>query len=233
MIPRFLLRCICLSAALGWLLGVPLRCPGHEFEDGFVERSVQYIVQDDQLIVEYSVGLNPATMSRFLEQWASGEDSADPDVLARVGGPDWEGEISPAEAAEIEQRFREQLAERLAANLELSLNGDPLQLRPEAVHASPRHHVIATVEWRTTLPAGEGRLKAIDQNFPNAAGGVRYALRVRGHSLLKSSSAEPSLVRADRVEPARLKEDARIEVTSVIGQVVVRPGGGTVRSSDQ
>ena len=41
----------------------------HEFDDGHVERSVSYLLRDQQLTLEYSVGLNPNTMYTLLGEW--------------------------------------------------------------------------------------------------------------------------------------------------------------------
>lgn len=60
-------------AVKGWALLVLITCPtnavAHQFEDGYVERTVAVRIRDRSGTIEYSIGLNDATMAKFGEQW--------------------------------------------------------------------------------------------------------------------------------------------------------------------
>ena len=61
-----------LTILLAFLLapaGSVVQLFAHEFEDGHVERSVSFVVQDRKVFVEYAVGCNINTMTALLNQW--------------------------------------------------------------------------------------------------------------------------------------------------------------------
>ena len=50
----------------------------HEFEDGFVERTLAIVIRDDVATAEYSIALNETTLQNLLDRWQKTEASNPP-----------------------------------------------------------------------------------------------------------------------------------------------------------
>lgn len=227
---RFLLCCV--LAIVGDFTESPVLAATHEFEDGFVERSVSVVVQNQTLIVEYSVGLNPLTMRDTLDQWgfetkgtlpSTGDTDSDrtSDADQKPTNSDSEAAATVSRDAAVERQFLQHVGTRLKQQLEVLVGKVPVELKITSTEISPRHHVNVTVRMESQLEPGMTRIDIQDRNFLETDGGVRYALRTRGSSILHFSNAEPSLIRAERTELGKIRKEKREQYTRLIAKVMV------------
>lgn len=224
----------------------------HEFDDGYVERSVSYLLRDQRLTVEYSVGMNPNTMYEFLKKWEIEipadleKQISDRAELTQTEKPQDASTKGPSvvaiESADpvdmaIEALFRANVETQIKKNLQVLLNDRPLSLKLDSVDISPRHHVNLTVRLAADVPAAQQqRIRAIDTNFIEQDGGVRYAFKGLGRAMVLASNVEPVLVRAERVELGKIKANKRLKYTTVdtkVGFVPPKTPSQSPKSSKQ
>ena len=129
------------------LLILPVKSEAHEFEDGFVERSVAVVIRDNVAHVVYSIGLNPTTKDQLIEFWTS-------------RGPDWStttgdatvNETPPVASSEPVD-FLELAGHHISRRLRVSVNGDLVTPQLISSLASSRHHVDVSVTMKFALPS--------------------------------------------------------------------------------
>ena len=133
---------------------------GHEFEDGFVERSVAVVVRGNVARLEYSIGLNPNTRQQLIEFWQS-TDAA--------GGGTESGKGAETESKQQKPDFLQLAADHLSRRLIIAVNNQPV--RPQIISAlqSSKHHVDATVSLEFVLPTADAQvpiaIEISDGNF--------------------------------------------------------------------
>jgi len=198
---------------------------GHEFEDGFVERSVAVVVRDEVARLEYSIGLNPSTRQQLIEFWQStdGLEGETKGSLEEVSG-----------SGQQSVDFFQLAADHLSRRLDIVVDNQPVEHTIISALPSSRHHVDVTVTLEFNLPSVDGQIPIMieitDGNFfgrPMAkeelppvtqknrrsvakskkttrtepapfGGGFRYALKTAGSTVLSSSNVASILIRADR-----------------------------------
>lgn len=140
-------------------VGVGEAC-GHEFEDGFVERSVAVVVRDNIARLEYSIGLNPNTRQQLIAFWRSTEISSDKT-------PSCEAEAK--DETENKTAFYQLAAHHLSRRLKILVNNQPAQPKLISALPSARHHVDVTVVLEVVLPTSAPQtaiaIEIVDGNF--------------------------------------------------------------------
>ena len=135
----------------------------HEFEDGFVERSMAVVIRDDIARVEYSIGLNPKTKDQLIKFWTSHarRPSTTPNEATL-------GETSPVASSESVD-FLKLAGDQVSRRLRVAINDDLVTPRLISSLASSRHHVDVTVTMefaisldRVTVPTV---IEIADRNF--------------------------------------------------------------------
>ena len=189
----------------------------HQFEDGYIERTIAVRIRDRQGEIEYAVGLNDATIDQFLANWPDDrrlakelEDQDRPDGPQQIKPPAQlvaekaGSEEPPVEGAlinelELVRQFAEVATPHLSKNLTIQIGDQVLPLTLIAAEPSSRHHATIIVRWRFTLPAAETmQVEVRDRNFLVQPGGAKYALKTSGDTMLIRSNVAPILVRAQR-----------------------------------
>lgn len=111
------------------------------------------------------------------------------------------------------------MVDRLAAlkehwilcHLNLTLDGQQIDLKNISVSPAPRHPYSMVVKFDFDLQATEPlaapdhpsnalNLRLVDETFPKQSGAVRYSLRTRGSTILLKTNVAPVIVRAQRFE---------------------------------
>lgn len=148
---------LCLTVAMFCAVG---EANGHEFADGFVERSVAVVAREDVARLEYSIGLNPNTKGKLIEFWQSTDR-----------GPNQPGTAHSAATRPTQSQadFYQLAADHLSRRLEIAVNNE--RIRPRLISALPssRHHVDVTVTLEFTLPTADTEIpitiEIADGNF--------------------------------------------------------------------
>ncbi len=133
---------------------------GHEFEDGFVERSVAVVVRDNVARLEYSIGLNPNTRQQLIKFWQSTDG-------VESGTESDDGEKTESTQQKVD--FYQLAADHLSRRLEIVVNKQRVQPKLISALPSSRHHVDVTVVLEFILPATEAQvpiaIEIADGNF--------------------------------------------------------------------
>lgn len=195
---------------------------GHEFEDGFVERSVAVVVRDNVARLEYSIGLNPNTRQQLIEFWQS-TDGARGEMEGRSAS-----KIDSIHPVQQNLAFYSLAAEHLSRRLDIVVNNQRIEHNLISALQSSRHHVDVTVILEFNLPSTDAQIpiaiEIADGNFfrettdqekidlatrktkrhePHLlpapfGGGFRYAFKTAGSTVLSSTNVASILIRADR-----------------------------------
>ena len=158
----------------------------HEIPDNFVERTVAVVVRDNVAFLTYSAGLNIKTMRSLMQQWG-----LPPEQYAKKIGDD-----------ELSKRFRQAAFARLSGRLQVTRDGQPLELKKLTCEPSARHHFSMIARYQIDL--GEAAqpilLELADNNFPSLQGAIRCSLKATGTAMVLQSNVAPIIVRAKRHE---------------------------------
>ena len=198
----------------------------HEFDDGFVDRSVRVTIRERLLTIEYSVGCNPVTMQDCLDTWSkSGSIPASPPTIeedpVEEDPVEAEADSKTKELEKLESSFRAELLKRIAAQFELRCSGNLLTIKPVSVAGSPRHHVNAVATLQVDLPVGNPLdLELKDSLFEQQTGEVRYSAKALGNTMMSRSNVAPTIIRAKRLKLTGLTPKQRQEQTKIECQLV-------------
>ena len=133
---------------------------GHEFEDGFVERSVAVVVRGNVARLEYSIGLNPNTRQQLIEFWQTTSCAIEPTES---------GQAPETEPKQQKPDFYQLAATHLSRRLRILVNNQPVRTKIISALQSSKHHVDATVSLEFVLPAADAlvpiAIEISDGNF--------------------------------------------------------------------
>ena len=227
-----LMNCWCTAATLA-----------HQFEDGYVERTVAIRIRDRVGTVEYSIGLNDATIKLFSNAWpqdaelfaqlqkASSTQPADQEPAAPEPNT-----RSPVESnlpqdgsltneIALIRAFAKLSTPHLESGLRIVANGKRLKLSLISATPSARHHATLQTSWQFHLPADPTiKLQVRDTNFLQQPGGIKYSLKTSGSSMTIQSNAAPILIRSARIELDQLDVLQRLQQRGIVARIrVVQP----------
>lgn len=193
----------------------------HQFEDGFVERTVAVRIRDRMGTLEYSFGLNDATMEKFRNNWPNDQALYEEFQQAKESLPvaqpheknspnhernSIEGEDTdlPEDGTLVNEidlirAFAKTATPRLSEGLRIFANEHALTLKLVSATPSARHHATLETIWQFQLPAVPIiRLSVRDTNFLQQPGGIKYSLKTSGTSMTVQSNVAPILIRSTR-----------------------------------
>lgn len=217
----------------GWAL------PFHVYPDGHIERTVQAIVRDDVLYIEYSVGMNDRTMRQVLDYW----NKVSSDTTASEGNSKFllrtldsspqsaSSQSSPATSSDAETEFKndaellaefqKQARQRLPGNLYITANQTKISLDPPSETSATRRHMSLTLRFNVELPDSKTiDLSIVDQNFSQSTGDIRLALKATGNLMLPRSNVSPILIRADPVSLGDLNPNQHQQARTITGKII-------------
>lgn len=207
----------------------------HQFDDGFVERTLSIVVRDRTAYGEYSIGFNNATLRKTLAGWKTDRDIPAEKIPDAAVSPKPSaskpsaGDTQPdPEDDSIDAQLRSKL-EKLAPTaitnqLTITCNGKATKLKAISVGPAPRHPFCILVKFEFDIPDSKTvELKILDKNFLAQSGAFRSAIKARGNATLLRSDAAPILVRAKRIELEDLTPDERKQQTTLTAKIAVLP----------
>ncbi len=212
--------------ALAWVNGASHHAVAHQFEDGYVERTVAVRIRDRTGTLEYSFGLNDATMEKFRIHWPNDQALYEqfhqagknlPAARTHNQTPSNQQSI-PAEGRRLESEdanepdegtlvneidliraFAKTATPRLQEGLRIFANEQPLPLKLISATPSARHHATLETVWQFQLPAVPiVHVSVRDTNFLRQPGGIKYSLKTSGASMTVRSNVAPILIRSPR-----------------------------------
>ena len=229
----------------------------HVYPDDYIDRSVSVVIRDDIARVEYSVAMNDSTIRKLLHQWGETKDEDQNSGLhpfdnksselpsnvkqSTDESPSIETDATDSDAsedefsndAELVAEFRKEVAKRVASELAINCQQQPITIGDEIdANLPPRYHTTATMKFEFRLPPGKALdLSIADSNFSEYGGCIRcalkftladcvYALKVGGKLVLTKSNVAPVLVRAKRIEFEGLTNERREKASRIEVQVV-------------
>jgi len=190
----------------------------HKFEDGYVERTVAVRIRDREGRINYSIGLNDATMEKFRRTWPDDQalyEQFQADQAAAVGKqnrlalnskPTAEDQINlPEEGTlvneiELIRAFAKVANPQLKMGLRVIVNKQPVTLKLVSSEPSARHHATLETIWKFELPSDPVVLLSVrDTNFLRQPGGIKYSLKTSGSSMTLQSNVAPIIIRSRRL----------------------------------
>ncbi len=177
-----------------------------EIPIGFAEKSIGLIVRDDELYIDFRLGLNDKDIRRFCTEWDIEAASENPSNLAT---------------------FSSELGTRLPAALNVTIDGKALEA--EIVEARPggQHHVSCYVQLKYKLPKNTStsaitqNLKFVDNSFAEMDGAIRLACKAQGETMLRESNVASLIVRAERYVLTELTDEERQKRLSISSKLLV------------
>lgn len=160
----------------------------HEFEDGFVERSVAVIIRDDVARMQYSIGLNPNTRLQLIEFWRS--QTVDSGSLWRQEQTPPASPVAPNNPSDPNDpdSFLRVAGSNVSSRLMVLVDGQLIPVKFVSACASSRHHVDVTVTVEFRMPLEHANvpvsLEIIDGNFFPAAAAAAPVEPVTSKSVL-------------------------------------------------
>ena len=195
----------------------------HEFEDGFVERSMAVVIRDNIARVEYSIGLNPKTKVQLIKFWSAQDPASS--AVTEVDGENETNSISSARSVDFLQLAGDNVSRRLR------VLADGNTLKPQLISslASARHHVDVTVTMEFLLPLNESGVSMVveifDGNFlPPAV--AESLVTQKLPNTTNQGDGEQSDREQSEAEPSTAKEKVLV---SPEGQLLPAPFGGAFR----
>ena len=193
----------------------------HQFEDGYVERSVAVRIRDRDVRIKYSIGLNDATMKKFMDRWPNDQvlyQKFQNEQIEQIGKPGQGGKKlnsldSPLEKPlnlpeegslvneiELIRAFAKVAAPQLREGLRVLSNKQPIELKLVSATPSSKHHATLETVWTFQLPPDAMvELSIQDTNFLKQPGGIKYSLKTSGSSMTLRSNVAPIQIRSTRI----------------------------------
>jgi hypothetical protein len=225
-------------AAFMW----PSKAAAHQFEDGYIERAVAVRIRDRDVRIEYSIGLNDATIKKFIEHWPNDQKLYQQfhDELSKktVSSATHKEEnaataetpiILPEEGSLVNEiqlirAFAKLAAPQLKAGLRVMVNKEPIALKLVSAEPSSKHHATLETIWRFQLPPDSmAKMSIQDTNFLKQPGGIKYSLKTSGTSMTIQSNVAPILVRSTRTGLDSLSVTQRLLVPGIEAKIRVLP----------
>lgn len=201
-------------AAFVW----PNEAVAHQFEDGYIERAVAVRIRDRDVRIEYSIGLNDATIKKFIEHWPNDQklyEEAHGELSNRTGTTIATNDKSstpaetpinlPEEGSLVNEillirAFGKLAAPHLKVGLRVLVNEKPMVLKLVSAQPSTKHHATLETVWKFQLPHDSmAKMSIQDTNFLQQPGGIKYSLKTSGSSMTLQSNVAPILIRSTRI----------------------------------
>ncbi|MEM0925963.1 MAG: hypothetical protein AAGJ83_07990 [Planctomycetota bacterium] len=192
---RHLLSAVFLLMSCGFVAG-------HELPDGAVERRIQVSVKPDRVLMEYSIAMNAVTLKMELK--AHGVSLAKTDDERR-------------------KQYQEVVLRSLPKKMRLTLDGESAAIKPVRADYSGWSHPHLTCLFRAELEAFDrsASIAFSDENFPNASGSYRIAMKGRSGVRVINSTVPALVSQARPVELEDLSKSQRATVMMAKGEIVV------------
>ena len=244
------------STVATWLTLAAILCPNravaHQFEDGFIERAVAVRIRDREVRIEYSIGLNDATMKKFIDHWPNDQELHEEFHGELIEGleppiPGNKKNVAPVEKPaeapinlpeegtlvneiQLIRNFAKVAAPQLTAGLRVSVNKKPIDLKLVSAEPSGKHHVTLETVWKFQLPQlpsnGLVELSVQDTNFLQQPGGIKYSLKTSGSSMTLRSNVAPILIRSTRIGLDSVSVRQRLRSPGIEAGINVLPEPG-------
>ena len=189
-----------LSALISWSAPVS----GHELPDGEIERRVQIVVKPDSILIEYSIGMNKATLRKQLRRHRTKPAS---DLIKM-----W-------------KQYEQPILSTLKNNFLITIDGMPSPV--EAIQASysgwSHKHLTCLLKANVTLDSKPKKIVVSDGNFHDSPGDYRIAMKSRSGAVLERSTVPVLTGRADARTLTDLTKLERKEFTQAQGDVSLSP----------
>lgn len=186
----------------------------HELPLDEVRRDAQVVIFPDRVEVQYAVVMGTATMRKESAQLQRAEQNAeqgsnkDPDASERSETDD------DSASREEWDRYREQIAPKLARQLQLLVDGRLLDLELRKSETEQRHHTTLRYVFAVDVAVSDARqrLLLVDRNFADNPGVHRVAAKGRRGVALQDSSQPATVSRIER-KPWETKSPAEKSAT--------------------
>lgn len=214
----------------------------HQFEDGYIERAVAVRIRDRHVRIEYSIGLNDATMKKFMHRWPNDqglyeqfqqeqtENNAKPNPDDQKNDSPTEQPINLPEDGslvneiDLIRAFAKVATPQLKNGLRVLSNNQPLILKLVSATPSPKHHATLETVWTAQLPPDAMvELSVQDNNFLQQPGGIKYSLKTSGSSMTLRSNVAPILIRSTRIGLDSVTADQRLLAPGIKAGIRVLP----------
>ncbi|MEQ1905495.1 MAG: hypothetical protein ABL888_15000 [Pirellulaceae bacterium] len=193
------------TTACLWMFVVASANLADELPDGFAEKSLAVEIRENEIVLEYRVGLARKELQKYCQTNSC--------------------EIGTGSDSELMSAFANDLALHLPEKLFLEVDGR--QVQPQVNQARPggQHHVSAMIELKVPFTGNSQgtTLKVIDRSFPDLDGAIRLACKGRGAVMLRKSNVAMLVVRANRIEFANLPNSDREIASTIEALILISP----------
>lgn len=191
------------SAAILDCLSPSLRVAADEIPPNFAEKTVTVEIRDDEIHVEFRVGVSLRDMQTICERAKLSVDQEQPSELMR--------------------QFSQLIAPEVTRQLTVEIDGTKIELQSPQVTPGRIHHVSTTLEFSIPFkPSNEvTTLKVVDHSFTELGGAIRLACKTRGEAMLRRCNVPVAIVRAKRFDYSSSLPAEREAASTIEAQILI------------
>lgn len=192
-----------LVAATFVFLWPSLRAASDEIPPNFAEKTVTVEIRDDEIHVEFRVGVSLRDMQTICEK-------------AKL-------RVDPEQPSELMRQFSELIAPEVTRQLTVEIDGKKIELQTPQVTPGRIHHVSTTLEFSIPFkPSSEvTTLKVVDHSFTDLGGAIRLACKTRGEAMLRRCNVPVAIVRAKRFDYSTSLPAEREAASTIEAQILI------------
>lgn len=184
------------------LLTLRASAMGHQLPDGAVERQVQISVKRDRVLVEYTLAMNELTLTKELKKQG----------------------VEPAlTMSEMWKQYQKIALRSLPEKINVTVGGDRIELQSVRASFSGWSHQHLACLFKAELSPKQSKMAIVvkDDNFPEAIGDYRIALKGRSGAKIQDASVPTMISRAKPVAMEKLTKRERKAATKAEAVLVI------------
>ncbi|MBX3416743.1 MAG: hypothetical protein KF851_04005 [Pirellulaceae bacterium] len=174
-----------------------------ELPPHFAEKTVMVEVREDEIFIEFRVGISVSDMERICRE-------------AKI-------ELADDTPSELMSKFTKLITPQVTENFHVEINGEKVDLQVSQALAGGIHHVSSMLEFKIPFKPTEtvANLKIVDRSFSELDGAIRLACKTRGAVMTRRSNVPVAIVRAQRVVFTECTAEERESASTIETQILI------------
>lgn len=174
-----------------------------ELPPNFAEKTVMVEVREDEVFIEFRVGISAEDMERLCRE-------------AKI-------DLADDSPSELMSQFTKLIAPQVTEHLQVEIDGEKVDLQLSQALAGGIHHVSSMLEFKVPFKPTStvATLKIVDRSFAELDGAIRMACKSRGAVMTRRSNVPVAIVRAERVVFTECSAEEREAASTIETQILI------------